>query len=102
MLFLGTLFRKAELGYPADFRQVTDFAMAESPTQAGNFRGTDKPGRHRRSAHARVPPHLGDRAGPSAAPPAPLGQESGALLSDFSLAGTHHFKGITVTLWIRR
>ena len=43
VLFLGTLFRKAELGYPADFRQVTDFAMAESPTQAGNFRGTDKP-----------------------------------------------------------
>ena len=102
VLFLGTLFRKAELGYPADFRQVTDFAMAESPTRAGNFRGTDKPvatvdqlmlGYHRIWVVGPVP---------SAALPAPLGQESGALLSRFSLAGTHHFKGITVTLWIRR
>jgi mannosyltransferase len=43
ILFFGKFYRKAELGYPADFRNTSDFAMAVSPLRAGDFQGRDKP-----------------------------------------------------------
>ena len=43
MLFFGAFFRKASLGYPHDYRDVPDFALARTPLQAGTFQGTDKP-----------------------------------------------------------
>ncbi len=61
VLFFGTFYRKARLGYPQDFTKTSDFAMAVSPQQAGNFRGRDKPFRPRRAAHARPRADLGDR-----------------------------------------
>ena len=39
----ATFFRKARLGYPADYRNVSDFAMAQSPQRPGTFQGRDKP-----------------------------------------------------------
>jgi mannosyltransferase len=103
VLYFGTLFRKAELGYPADFRKVSDFAEAISPMQAGNFRGTDKP------VAATIPLMLdhqriwviGER--PSAQlSPATLSQESKTLATNFRLIASRHFRGISVTLWQRR
>ena len=103
VLFFSNFFRKARLGYPADYRNVSDFAMAQSPAAAGNFQGRDKPvaavqslmtGYQRiwvvgRSPFARL------TAGPVRA-------EDAVLTSHFSLTAKRHFKGISVTLWVRR
>jgi mannosyltransferase len=103
ILYFGTLFRKAELGYPADYRNVTDFAEAVTPRQAGDFRGTDK------SFGQTLPLMLGYQriwvvgARPSVTlPPGLLRQDSATLASKFRLIDTRVFRGITVTLWQRR
>ena len=103
ILFFGTLYRKAELGYPADFGDTTDFAMAVSPLRAGDFRGSDKPFsltgplmlRYRRIWVYGLRPSLN-------IPPGPLHDESLELFRDYTLAGVHHYHDITVTLWVRR
>jgi mannosyltransferase len=103
ILFFGTLFRKAELGYPADFRNTTDFAMAVSPLRAGNFRGSDKPFTLTgpRMLHYRRIWVYGLR--PSQRIPAgPLRDESVELFRDYTLAGVHQYHNIAITLWVRR
>ena len=103
VLYFGTLFRKAELGYPADFRKVSDFAEAISPMQAGNFRGTDK------SLAETIPLMLdhqriwviGERPSQQLSPAA-LSQESATLAGSFRLIASRHFRGISVTLWQHR
>jgi mannosyltransferase len=103
VLFFSAFFRKARLGYPADFSQVSDFAMAVSPRQAGDFQGTDKP-------FAQVRPLMlaqqriwvvGRSPFTKLASPA-LQDESSLLRTDFALVARHHFRGIWVTLWARR
>ena len=103
ILFFSKFYRKARLGYPADYRNVTDFAQAQSPAAAGNFQGRDKPvasvqslmtGYQRIWVVGRSPlAHL--TAGPVRA-------EDAVLTSHFSLAAKRQFKGIVVTLWVRR
>ncbi len=103
VLFFSNFFRKARLGYPADYRNVSDFSLARSPAAAGNFQGRDKPvaavenlmlGRQRIWVVGRSPyAHL--TAGPVRA-------EDTLLRSHFSLSAARHFKGISVTLWVRR
>ena len=102
VLYFGTLFRKAELGYPADFKDVADFAVAQTPRQAGNFRGTDKPFSAVAPLMLRYQRIWVVGARPAASLPAALAQESGVLLTKFRLAARQHFHGITVTLWVRR
>lgn len=103
ILYFGTLFRKAQLGYPGDFTKVTDLAVARTPMQAGNFRGTDKP-------YSLVAPIMlryqriwtfGARPSATLRPHA-LGEESALLMSSFRLASRQRFHGITVTLWVRK
>jgi mannosyltransferase len=103
VLFFSAFFRKARLGYPADFRQVNDFAMAVSPRQAGNFQGTDKP-------FAQVRPLLlaqrriwvvGRSPFTQLASPA-IQDESSLLQSHFTVVAKQHFRHIWVTLWVRR
>jgi mannosyltransferase len=103
VLYFGTLFRKAQLGYPADFRKVADFGVAQTPLQAGTFRGTDKPFavtgplmlRYRRIWV------VGSR--PSAHLPAGLLRQQSLLLEQhFSLVTVRRFRGIVVTLWQHR
>jgi mannosyltransferase len=103
VLYSDTLFRKAELGYPADFRKTTDFGVALTPLQAGNFRGTDKPFSATRPLmlNYRRIWVIGSR--PTGLLGSSLFRQEGALLhSDFSLVASRHFRGIVVTLWIRR
>jgi mannosyltransferase len=103
VLFFGPFFRKARLGYPADYRDLRDFAMAQSPTQAGTFQGTDKP-------PAAVGPLMADYPriwvignAPSTSLHAhALAQESSRLMKDFTLVTKHHWRGISVTLWVRK
>jgi mannosyltransferase len=103
VLFFGPFFRKARLGYPADYRDLRDFAMAESPAAAGTFEGTNK-------AAAAVAPLMPDyrriwvvgNAPSTGLAAKPLAQESGQLIHDFRLAAKRHWKGVAVTLWVRR
>ncbi|HEY9240690.1 MAG TPA: glycosyltransferase family 39 protein [Streptosporangiaceae bacterium] len=103
VLFFSAFFRKARLGYPAEFSKVDDFAMAVSPRQAGNFRGTDKP-------FAQVRPlMLAQRRiwvvgrSPFAQLASPdIKDESRLLQSGFTLVAKQHFRHIWVTLWVRR
>ena len=103
VLFFSAFFRKARLGYPADFSKVSDFAMAVSPEQAGNFQGTDKPFGQVRPlmlAHQRI--WVVGRS-PFTQLTAPGIRDEDALLrSDFTLVARHHFRHIWVTLWARR
>jgi mannosyltransferase len=103
VLFINSFYRKARYGYPADFRNTADFAMAETPQQAGTYNGTDK-------TFAAVQPLMlsyhriwtvGNAPSAGLATPE-MREESLLLMRDFRLAATHHFAGMTVTLWIQR
>jgi mannosyltransferase len=103
IIFLGKFYRKARLGYPADFRNTQDFAMAESPLRVGNFQGRDK------SFTQTLPLMLTYRRiwvyGTRPSPHRPAGllrEESLALLRYFRPAGSHQYHNILVTLWVRR
>jgi len=103
IIFLGRFYRKARLAYPGDFRNTTDFAVARSPLQAGNFQGRDKPS-------AAVLPLMLDRrriwvfgGHPSQRRRPGLGrEESLTLLSHFRLIRRKQFHNILLTLWQRR
>jgi mannosyltransferase len=103
VLFFGSFYRKAELGYPAQFHDTSDFALAVPPAVAAPFGGIGKP-------FAAVRPLMLARSRiwvvgqqPSASQPAgPLREESDVLLSDFSRAIERHYKGMWLTLWVRR
>jgi mannosyltransferase len=103
VLFMDTLYRKAELGYPRDFARTSDFALAVPPAAAGSFRGIDKPFA---AIAALLPSYqriwvIGDR--PSPRLPAGLPREESQLLyDDFTQVILRHYKGIWLTLWTRR
>jgi mannosyltransferase len=103
VLFFGTFFRKARLGYPQDFTKTSDFAMLESPEQAGNFQGTDKPFRVVEPlmlARQRIWV-IGRQPSPHLATPM-FRAESIVLENNFSLILKRLFRGMVVTLWVRR
>jgi len=103
VMFFSSFFRKARLGYPAQYRKTSDFAMAVSPAVANPFRGIDKP-------FAAVQPLMlshqriwvvGLR--PSVKLPAgPLREESMVLRHDFNRVAVRGYHNVWVTLWLRR
>jgi mannosyltransferase len=103
VMFFSSFFRKARLGYPAQYRKTSDFAMAVSPAVANPFRGIDKP-------FAAVQPLMlshqriwvvGLR--PSVKLPAgPLREESMVLRHDFTRVAVMGYRNVWVTLWLRR
>jgi mannosyltransferase len=103
VLFFGTFYRKARLGYPADFAKTSDFAMKVSPQQAGTFRGRDK-------SFALIEPLMMARERiwvigrePSKQlPPGEYRDESFVLKTNFVQVLRHTFRGMFVTLWQRR
>ena len=103
ILYVSDFFRKAELGYPADFRNVSDFSLAVSPEQAGTFTGVDKPLPAVRSLMLSYPRIWVLGKGPAARlPPGRFQAERTLLESRFTLAAKRHFRGVVVTLWLRR
>jgi mannosyltransferase len=103
VLFFNAFYRKDRLGYPGDFRKVSDFAMAVSPLRAGTFNGRDKPfattrllmlDRRRIWVVGRAPSAL--------LASRPIRKESELLMQHFSLTAERYFKGLVVTLWLRR
>jgi mannosyltransferase len=103
VMFFNWFFRKARLGYPEDFRNTTDFAMAISPQQSGTLNGFDKPldvvrrlmlGYQRIWVVGRAPSdHVASVA---------VGAEGELLMRRFKLITERHYKSITVTLWQQR
>ena len=103
VLFFSNFFRKARLGYPADYRNVSDFALAQSPAAVGNFQGRDKPIATVQSLMlARQRIWVVGRSPSADLTAGPVRAEGTVLRNHFSLSATRHFKGITVTLWVRR
>jgi mannosyltransferase len=103
ILFLTSFYRKARLGYPREFEKTSDFALAAAPVQTGTFRGRDKPfevirplmlARRRIWVVGRLPSALLGVG--------PAREESMVLLDRFRLLRERRFRGIVVTLWLRR
>jgi mannosyltransferase len=103
VLFFSKFFRKARLGYPADYRNVSDFAQAEPPAVVGNFQGRDKPIAAVQSLMlARQRIWVVGRSPVADLLTGPVRAEATLLRNRFSLSAMRHFKRITVTLWVRR
>jgi mannosyltransferase len=103
VLFMSSFYRKAELGYPHQFRKTSDFALAVPPAAAGSFRGIDKPFAAIRPMmlnHQRIWV-IGDRPSPGL-PARTLREESLVLERDFTRVVLRSFKGMWLTLWVRR
>jgi mannosyltransferase len=102
VLFMSAFYRKAELGYPEQFRDTSDFALAVSPLVAP-YQGIDKPVpavlrlmvTYRRIWVIGALPSM-------ALPPGELRQESQVLLQDFTRLKARSFRGMWLTLWVRR
>jgi mannosyltransferase len=102
VLFMSSFYRKAELGYPEQFRDTSDFALAVSPLRAP-YQGIDKPVSAilpLMLAHRRIWV-IGDVPSP-ALPAGALREESQLLLQDFTRVETRGYRGMWLTLWIRR
>jgi mannosyltransferase len=103
VLFFGTFFRKARLGYPQDFVHTTDFGMSQSPQAAGTFRGHDKSFAATYPLMLRYPRIWVVGHVPSVHAIDPLLRAESVVLKDrFRLIAARHFRGIDVTLWQRR
>lgn len=103
VLFFDTLFRKDRLLYPHEYGKTDDFGQALSPLQSHDFRGTDRPFaalrplilQQRRIWVVGFKPSASLRT-------AALRQQSRVLMGNFTLVEQRHFRGIDVTLWLRR
>jgi mannosyltransferase len=103
VLYFGAFYRKASLGYPDDFRKVSDFGVAISPRASGTFQGINRPFAALRPlmlGYQRIwvvgqPPQL-------QRPPGLMKSESQELRQNFTQAARARFHGVTVTLWVKR
>jgi mannosyltransferase len=103
VLYFGSFFRKASLGYPADFRKVTDFGVAVTPRASGTFQGINKPFAELRPVMLRYQRIWVVGGVPRSGLPAGLMRsESQELLQHFALARQVHFHGMSVSLWVSR
>jgi mannosyltransferase len=103
VLFTGSVYREAELGYPGEFRKTRDFALAVPPVTAAPYQGIDKPFSAIRPLMLRYQRIwvIGYRPSPHLREQLPR-QESLILLHDFTRATKRNYKGIHVSLWVRR
>jgi mannosyltransferase len=103
VLFFNSFYRKIRIGYPRDFRDITDFGMAVSPAKSATLNGFDKP-------FSVVHPLMltYDRIwvigrAPSAhVSNAAIRAEGELLMSRYTKIAGKKFRGMVVTLWLRR
>jgi mannosyltransferase len=103
VLFFDDFFRKAELGYPSQFHDVGDLALAVSPAVANPFKGIDKPFPAIASSmlsHHRI--WVIGRRPTVAVQSRQLRAERALLLRNFTEVFEHGFRGMWLTLWVRR
>jgi len=102
VLFMSSFYRKTELGYPEQFRKTSDFALAVSAVDAP-YQGIDKPFpaiRRLMLAHRRIWV-IGYRPSPRL-PAGLLREESLVLWRHFTRVRVRGYRGVWLTLWIRR
>jgi mannosyltransferase len=103
VLFFNAFYRKIRLGYPRDFAKIADFSMAVSPLQAGTYNGINKPYPVVLSlmpSYRRI--WVVGRA-PSVRVTSPgIRAEGELLMSSYTRIFYHHYRGMVVTLWVRR
>jgi mannosyltransferase len=103
VMFFASFFRKAELGYPVQFRDTRDLALAVPPSVARPFKGIDKPFSAVRPLmlqHSRI--WVIGRPPSASLPAGILRQESDVLLQNFTRTAARAYRGMWVTLWQRR
>jgi mannosyltransferase len=101
VLFFSDYFRLMELGYPSDFRNLSDIGAAQSPLQSGTFKGVD-------ATLLTAAPRILDRDRIWVVGHAPFGalpttiddQERDLLVDDYRMVKILPFHGVTVTLWV--
>jgi mannosyltransferase len=103
VLYFGAFYRKASLGYPDDFRKVSDFGLAISPRASGTFQGINRPFSALRPLMLRYQRiWVVGQAPQEQRPPGLMKSESQELRQNFTQAARARFHGITVTLWVKR
>jgi mannosyltransferase len=103
VLFFNDFYRKIRLGYPHAFRNTTDFAMAVSPVKSATLNGFDKPFAAVRPIMLTYQRIWVIGRTPSAHVTNPsIRAEGELLLSDYTLVAERHYRGMVVTLWLRR
>jgi mannosyltransferase len=103
VLYFGAFYRKASLGYPADFRNVDDFAAAVSPRASGTFQGINRPFSAIRPLMLRYQRiWVVGQAPQLKRPPGLMNSQSQELRQNFTQAARARFHGVTVTLWVKR
>ena len=103
VLYFGAFYRKASLGYPADFRKVSDFGVAISPRASGTFQGINRPFSALRPLMLRYQRiWVVGQAPQLQRPPGLMKSESQELRQNFTQAAWTRFHGVTVTLWVKR
>jgi mannosyltransferase len=103
VLYFGAFYRKASLGYPDDFRKVSDFAAAVSPRASGTFQGINRPFSAIRPLMLRYQRiWVVGQAPQLKRPPGLMSSQSQELRQNFTQAARARFHGVTVTLWVKR
>jgi mannosyltransferase len=103
VLFFDDFFRKVELGYPGQFRDVSDLTLAVSPAVANPFKGLDKPLpviAPLLLSHDRI--WVIGRRPTVEVPGKRLPEERTLLLRHFTETFVHGYRGMWLTLWVRR
>jgi len=103
VLFMDSFYRKAELGYPGGFRKTSDLALAVAPAVTASYLGANKPFAAVRPlmlSHRRIWV-IGYLPSPGL-PAGLLREESLVLRHDFRRVVVRGYKGIWLTLWLRR
>jgi mannosyltransferase len=102
VLFFDDFYRKGELGYPSQFHDVSDLALAVSPAVANPFKGIDKP------FTAIAPLMLSTnriwvigRRPTAQITGRQMREERTLLLRDFAETFVHGYRGMWLTLWVR-
>jgi mannosyltransferase len=102
VLFMSSFYRKTELGYPDQFRETSDFALAVPPLDAP-YQGIDKP----LPTVLRLMPGypgiwvIGYVPSPTL-PAGALREESQVLMQDFTRVELRGYQGVWLTFWVCR
>jgi mannosyltransferase len=103
VLFMDSFYRKADLGYPGEFGKTSDLALAAPPAVTASYLGANKPFAAIRPlmlSHRRI--WVIGYLPSSGLPAGLLREESLVLRHDFSRVLVRGYRGIWLTLWIRR
>jgi mannosyltransferase len=104
VVFLPDNFRNMKLGYPNQFRALSDFALVRTPQQSGNLRGVTLPPAAATAAlrsHSRIW-QVGSTWRQANFGSAAVRAMAHALLTDYRVAKVRRFHGVTVRLFQRK